>query len=106
MLLHLSYTWFTASFDAAKEKEKKGSGLASMTAASGKYWLVRREGAGTVAAKTIYTGRVHWRRVYNRLGTGQAQHEVRDLYLSLGLVLACRQPRQTKGFSRNQRQPL
>ena len=80
MLLHLSYTWFTASFDAAKEKEKKGSGLASMTAASGKYWLVRREGAGTVAAKTIYTGRVHWRRVYNRLGTGQAQHEVRDLY--------------------------
>ena len=30
--------------------------------------------------------------------TGQAQHEVRDLYLSLGLVLGCRLPRQTKGF--------
>ena len=44
--------------------------------------------------------------LYNRLGTGQAQHEVRDLYLSFGLVLACRQPRQTKGFSKNQRQPL
>ena len=38
--------------------------------------------------------------------TGQAQHEVRDLYLSLGLVLGCRLPRQTKGFLRKQRQPL